>query len=64
MYLKKFLDILKNNFWPVSASTPRSQSGFPNLNCQHQKLKPKWISELKLPTPKVKKQLPTPVPEK
>jgi hypothetical protein len=33
MYANKlfsdFFDILKNDFWPVGASTPRSQSGFP-----------------------------------
>jgi hypothetical protein len=28
-FFSEFLDILKNNFWPVGASTPRSESGFP-----------------------------------
>jgi hypothetical protein len=28
-FLSEFLDILKNNYWLVGASTPGSQSGFP-----------------------------------
>jgi hypothetical protein len=31
-FFSEFLDILKNNFWPVSTSTPRSQSGFPEAS--------------------------------
>jgi hypothetical protein len=31
-FFKEFLDILKNNFWPMGAYTPRSQNGFPVTN--------------------------------
>jgi hypothetical protein len=32
-FFSEFLDILKNIFWPVGASTPRSQSGFSLFFC-------------------------------